>query len=110
MSSCVLLLSIMHRHPEAARALRRSVVRPLMQDGILMYTRAVRWVDAQRSAGAAVAQCVPHKVQLGGDFVTDRRLHKCDTCTVTWSAPVLVYLCFGDSALSSAACLKFTGL
>lgn len=68
--------SIMHRHPEAARALRRSVVRPVMQEGILMYARAARWVDAQRAAGAAVTQCIPHKAQLGGDFVLDRRLHK----------------------------------
>ena len=68
--------SIMHRHPEASRALRRSVVRPVMQEGILMYALAARWVDAQRAAGAAVTQCIPHKAQLGGDFVLDRRLHK----------------------------------
>lgn len=68
--------SIMHRHPEAARCLRRAVVRPLMQEGVLMYCRAAQWVDAQRTLGCAVLQCVPGKAQLGGDFITDRRLHR----------------------------------
>jgi len=52
------------------------VVRPLLQEGILMYARAAHWVDAQRSMGFGVVQCVPHKSQLGGDFITDRRLHR----------------------------------
>jgi rhodanese-related sulfurtransferase len=68
--------SIMHRHPEAARALRQAVVRPLVQEGIRMYARAARWVDAQHAAGMPVTQCVPHRAQLGGDFVGERRLHK----------------------------------
>ncbi len=76
---CCLARSVMHRHPEAAKALRRAVVRPLMQEGILMYARAARWLDARRAAGAGLLQCVPGKQQLGGDFITDRRLRRCSS-------------------------------
>ena len=43
-----------------------------------MYARAARWVDAQRSGGAAVTQCVPQKEQLGGDYITSTRLQMCE--------------------------------
>ena len=70
----------MHRYPEATKALRRAVVRPLMRDGVLTYARAAAWVDAQRSLGCAALACVPGKAQLGGDFITDRKLHRCCAC------------------------------